>query len=109
MQLAGIPFQTTEWSRIEPTRHDGTTGFALWRTKHHGPLRLRLVEYSPGYSADHWCQKGHILLCLEGELRTELVDGRVYRLTPGMTYEVADGVDAHRSSTIRGAKLFIVD
>jgi quercetin dioxygenase-like cupin family protein len=109
MQMTDIPFQTTEWSRIEPTRHDGITGFALWRTKRHGGLRLRIVEYSPGYSADHWCEKGHILFCLEGELRTELLDGRVFRLTPGMTYEVSDGAEPHRSSTTRGAKLFIVD
>lgn len=109
MQISDVPFQTTDWSAIEPTEHHGTNGVAYWRTKMHGKLRLRMVEYSPGYQADHWCEKGHILLCLEGELSTELADGRVLRLTPGMTYEVADGVDAHRSSTPVGARLFIVD
>lgn len=109
MQLTDIPFQTTAWSTIVPTQRSGTTGFALWRTKQHGSLRLRLVEYSPGYAADHWCEKGHILFCLEGELCTELRDGRVFRLTPGMTYEVADGAEPHRSSTAAGAKLFVVD
>lgn len=109
MQLADIPFQTTEWLAIPPVRHPGTSGYAVWRTKSHGVIRLRMVEYSPGYSADHWCQKGHILFCLEGELRTELSDGRIFQLTPGMSYEVADGAEAHRSSTQFGARLFIVD
>lgn len=109
MQLADIPFQTTDWAGIVPTEHPGTTGVAIWRTKIHGSIRVRMVEYSPGYQANHWCTKGHILLCLEGELRTELADGRILHLTPGMTYEVADGMEPHRSSTSTGAKLFIVD
>lgn len=109
MQLTDIPFQITEWLTMPPTRHPGTTGYALWRTKSHGPIRLRLVEYSAGYSANHWCEKGHLLFCVEGELRTELRDGRVFRLLPGMTYEVADGAEPHRSSTVNGARLFIVD
>jgi len=70
---------------------------------------VRMVEYTPGYSADHWCRKGHILLCLEGELSTELEDGRRFVLKPGMSYQVADQAEAHRSSTTAGAKLFIVD
>ena len=68
-----------------------------------------MVEYSAGYLADHWCKKGHILLCLEGELHTELEDGRQFVMTPGMSYQVADGAEAHRSSTTTGARLFIVD
>ncbi len=109
MQLSNIPFQTTDWSTVPTTEHQGTTGLALWRTKMLGAIRLRLVEYSAGYQADHWCQKGHILFCLEGALRTELEDGRVFHLGPGMSYEVADGAEPHRSSTESGAKLFIVD
>ncbi len=109
MQLDGIPFQTTDWSSLPATTHPGDTGHAVWRTKAHGPLRLRLVEYSAGYAANHWCEKGHILYCLEGELRTELADGRVFQLRAGMSYEVADGMEPHRSSTSLGAKLFIVD
>ena len=70
---------------------------------------MRLVEYSPGYRADHWCVKGHILFCVEGELHTELKDGRTFSLKPGMSYQVADNAEAHRSSTPTGAKLFIVD
>ena len=109
MQMTGIPFGTTDWSALEPTRHHGETGAALWRTCSFGPIRVRMVEYTPGYSADHWCRKGHILLCLEGELHTELEDGRRFTLKPGMSYQVADEAEPHRSSTSTGAKLFIVD
>ena len=109
MQLSDIPFGTTSWSDIERTEHAGSSGHAYWRTQHFGGLRVRMVEYTPGYLADHWCVKGHILLCLEGELRTELEDGRTFMLTPGMSYQVADHAEPHRSSTAVGAKLFIVD
>ncbi|MGQ7244589.1 DHCW motif cupin fold protein [Salinicola sp. V024] len=109
MQLTDIPFGTTDWSTIVPTEHPGEAGKALWRTRHFGALRVRIVEYTPGYLADHWCSKGHILLCLEGELVTELEDGRIFRLAPGQSYQVADQAEAHRSSTEIGAKLFIVD
>lgn len=109
MQMTGIPFGITDWKEIETTEHKGDSGFALWRTRQFGDIRVRQVEYSPGYIADHWCVKGHILLCLEGELVTELEDGRQFTLTPGMSYQVADSAEAHRSSTATGAKLFIVD
>jgi quercetin dioxygenase-like cupin family protein len=109
MQMADIAFGTTDWSTVEATEHRGDTGVATWRTRHFGPIRVRMVEYTPGYLADHWCVKGHVLLCLEGELTTELADGRVFVLKPGMSYQVADNAEPHRSSTQVGAKLFIVD
>ena len=109
MELAGIPFETVDWSTVEPVEHPGVTGAAWWRTRQLNGVRVRLVEYSPGYRADHWCSKGHILLCLEGELHTELADGRRFTLTPGVSYHVADDAEPHRSSTDTGAKLFIVD
>lgn len=109
MQITDLPFQTTNWADIEPTLHPGETGMATWRTQHFGPIRVRMVEYSAGYLADHWCQKGHVLLCLAGELDTELQDGRTFRLTPGVSYQVADQAEPHRSATRTGAKLFIVD
>jgi uncharacterized cupin superfamily protein len=109
MQMANIPFGTTDWSAVERTVHAGETGTATWRTQTFDGIRVRMVEYSPGYLADHWCSKGHILLCLEGELHTELADGRTMILRPGMTYQVADGAEAHRSRTATGARLFIVD
>ena len=109
MRMNDIAFGTTDWSEVEKTEHKGDTGVAFWRTRHFGGIRVRMVEYSPGYSADHWCVKGHILFCLEGELRTALKDGRRFALTPGMSYQVADDAEPHRSSTAIGAKLFIVD
>jgi hypothetical protein len=109
MHMRDIPFGTTDWSAVAPTLHPGETGTATWRTQTFDGIRVRMVEYSPGYLADHWCSKGHILLCLEGELHTELTDGRVFVLTPGVSYQVADGAEAHRSRTVGGARLFIVD
>ncbi|WP_224553211.1 DHCW motif cupin fold protein [Pectobacterium versatile] len=109
MDMKNIPFGTTDWSQIEPTEHPGETGIAYWRTQRFDNIRVRIVEYTPGYLADHWCSKGHILLCLEGELHTELDDGCVFVLKPGMSYQVADNAEAHRSYTETGAKLFVVD
>jgi quercetin dioxygenase-like cupin family protein len=109
MKMQTIPFGTTDWSTIEKTEHPGIGGIALWRTRNFYDIRVRMVEYSPGYRADHWCSKGHILLVLEGELETELADGRKFMLKAGMSYQVADGAEPHRSSTRTGARLFIVD
>ena len=109
MKLQAIPFETTDWAAVPSTQHPGNEGVALWRVQQFGDIRVRMVEYSPGYSADHWCEKGHILLCLSGELRTELADGRVFHLVAGMSYQVSDGAEPHRSSTEIGATLFIVD
>jgi hypothetical protein len=109
VRISGIPFGTTDWSSIEQTEHAGASGVAYWRTQHFGDLRVRMVEYTPGYVADHWCVKGHILLCTEGELQTELADGRKFTLKPGTSYQVADNAEPHRSYTAVGARLFIVD
>ena len=109
MEISNIPFGTTDWNSVEPTEHIGEQGKATWRTKTFGSIRVRIVEYSPGYKANHWCSKGHILLCIEGELQTELKDGRVFILKKGMSYQVADNAEPHRSSTVTGVKLFIVD
>ena len=109
MQIENLPFEVTDWATVTPTEHQGESGLAIWRTNHFGPIRVRMVEYSAGYLADHWCSKGHILLCIEGELHTELKDGRTFTLKPGMSYQVADNAEPHRSSAPRGAKLFIVD
>ena len=109
MDMTGIPFGTSDWSEVESIEHKGETGIAYWRTRQFASIRVRMVEYTPGYLADHWCSKGHILLCLEGELHTELRDGRRFVLKPGMSYQVADNAEAHRSFTPLGAKLFIVD
>jgi quercetin dioxygenase-like cupin family protein len=109
MQITDTPFGITNWSEIERTEHKGDTGVAYWKTQKFGDIRVRMIEYSPGYLADHWCSKGHILFCIEGELFTELEDGRKFILKSGMSYQVADNAEPHRSSTVVGAKLFIVD
>jgi quercetin dioxygenase-like cupin family protein len=109
MNMSGFPFSTTDWTQLAPSEHPGETGVAFWRTRNFGGIRVRMVEYSPGYTADHWCSKGHVILCLEGELETHLADGRRFILTPGQSYQVADGDSPHRSSAKTGAKLFIVD
>jgi hypothetical protein len=110
MKIPTLPFTVTDWASLPATVHPGVTGHALWRTFENEDLRVRLVEYTPGYLADHWCDRGHVLLVLEGELDSELRDGRTFKLTAGMSYQVSNfGDAAHRSSTRTGAKLFIVD
>ena len=113
MKISDIPFVTTDWSSVPAERHAGDVGEATWRVQYFGPegnrIRVRMVEYSPGYVADHWCSKGHIILCLEGEMETTLEDGRVMPLKAGMSYQVADKAEPHRSRAPKGARLFIVD
>lgn len=109
MKITELPFGTTDWNSLAPERKLGERGWADWRTRQFGDIRVRLLEYSAGYRADHWCSKGHILFCVEGELTTELEDGRIFILRPGMSYQVADGAEPHRSFTTSGAKLFVVD
>jgi len=110
MKLPQSPFELTDWSAVAPEEHPGETGVATWRTVMLGEVRIRRVDYSPGYLADHWCDRGHILYVLSGELDTELKDGRRMKMTAGMSYRVSDHGDAaHRSSTAVGAQLFIVD
>jgi quercetin dioxygenase-like cupin family protein len=109
MNIQDVPFGTMDWSTVEPTEHEGVTGKAYWRTLEMGNIRVRMVEYTAGYFADHWCNRGHVLLVLEGELTTELSDGRKFTLKTGMSYHVANDANPHRSHTQTGAKLFIVD
>lgn len=109
MKMTQIPFGVTDWSAVKPERKLGETGWADWRVRQFGEIRVRMLEYSAGYQADHWCEKGHILLCIAGELVTELKDGRRFVMRPGMSYQVGDGAEPHRSFTTTGARLFVVD
>lgn len=104
-----IPFQTIDWSTIPKTEHKGETGMAYWQTVQFEGLRIRIVEYSKGYVADHWCKKGHIVHCLEGDFVSELSNGQQFILTKGMTYVVSDELSSHRSTTVDGVKLLIID
>jgi len=109
MTILDVPFTSIDWSSVPATAHPGDPGVAYWRTLEAGNIRVRMVEYSPGYVADHWCERGHVLLVLEGELVTELMNGESHVLKAGQSYQVSDGVAPHRSRTAGGAKLFIVD
>lgn len=109
MNLENIPFMTTDWTQISKTEHRGDVGMAYWQTLEVGNVRVRMVEYTPGYIADHWCSRGHVILVLDGVLETELADGRKFTLTQGMSYQVASNAEPHKSTTAGGAKLFIVD
>jgi len=107
--MYNIDFQTIDWSKIEPKEYPGETGKAYWQTLQLEGLRLRIVEYSEGYLVDHWCRKGHIVHCLEGEFVSEMEDGGSFVLTRGMTYVVSDHLSSHRSRSKGGAKLLIID
>lgn len=103
-------FVVMDWEAVSEEVRPGVCDSATWRTREGGGLRVRMVEYTAGYVADHWCDWGLVLLVLEGELVTDLRDGRRYVLKRGMSYQVSDLGDAsHRSSSPSGAKLFIVD
>ena len=109
MNEKNIPFQTIDWRNIPKTEHKGETGIAYWQTLQFDGLRIRMVEYSAGYAADHWCRKGHIVHCLEGQVTNEQEDGTRSILTPGMSYVVSDDLSSHRSVTENGVKLMIID
>ncbi|MFB9842808.1 DHCW motif cupin fold protein [Mucilaginibacter ginsenosidivorans] len=107
--MSNIPFQTVDWSAIPKTEHTGETGTSFWQTLQYPGLRVRIVEYSAGYLADHWCQKGHIVHCLDGDFESELQTGETFSLTAGMTYIVSDNLSSHRSVSKNGVKLLIID
>ncbi len=109
MKITALAMSVTDWTQVPPVDHPGDSGVASWRTQTFDEIRVRMVEYSPGYVADHWCSKGHVILCLEGAFDIELADGKRLTLKAGQSYHVGDGEPAHRSSTTLGAKLFIVD
>jgi len=110
MRLPPLPYTSVHWDELPPIEHKGETGTAVWRTLTNGDVRMRVVELSPGYLADHWCDRGHVVYVLEGEVTSELADGRSFVMKPGMGYTVSDfGDAAHRSRTELGARMFIVD
>ena len=109
MNTIHIPFQTIDWANVPKEEFKGETGKAYWQTIQYNGLRIRIVEYTSGYIADHWCKKGHIVHCLEGEFTSELKNDRHFELTEGMTYVVSDEVSNHRSTTRNGVRLLIID
>ena len=107
--MSNIPFTHIDWDKIVRTEHIGETGTSHWQTVQFGGLRVRIVEYSAGYLAGHWCQKGHIVHCLDGELITELQNGEKLLLKKGMTFVVSDDLSSHLAISETGAKLLIID
>ncbi len=110
MNLPAVPFTFTDWSQVEAVEHLGETGTSYWWVYEQGGMRVRVVEYSPGYRADHWCGRGHVLFMLEGELSIELRDGRRITMTPATSFQAGDDEDnPHLAFTETGAKVLIVD
>lgn len=109
MNHPSIPYQAIDWASVPRTEHKGETGTAWWQTLQLPGLRIRIVEYSKGYLADHWCEKGHVVHCLEGEFVNEQQRGGATLMREGMTYVVSDEASSHRSRTENGARLLIVD
>ena len=109
MEIKPFPFQTVDWTGIEAESHAGITGIASWKIFKMGDTKIRMVDYSANYVADHWCNKGHIIYCIAGEMTTKLQDGREFILSAGMSYHVGDNSDAHSSRSANGCTLFIVD
>jgi hypothetical protein len=107
--MSSFDFQTIDWTKIPSTEHPGEKGTSFWNTVQMEGLRIRMVEYSPGYLADHWCQKGHIVHCLEGEFESEMENGERFLLTKNMSYIVSDSLSSHRSYSKNGVKLLIID
>jgi hypothetical protein len=107
--MSNIPFQAINWDNIEKTVHQGETGLAYWQTLQMGGLRIRKVIYSKDYIADHWCKKGHVVHCLEGDFISEMENGEQVQLSKGMTYVVSDDLSSHRSISTNGVELLIID
>ena len=40
MKIDKLPFNTTDWSAIEKTKHAGDTGVAYWQTQKFGEIRV---------------------------------------------------------------------
>ena len=107
--MSNFNFQVIDWNSIDQTEHKGETGLAMWKTVQNDGLRMRIVEYSKGYMADHWCKKGHIVYCLDGDFISELDNGQKFHLSPGMSYIVSDNLSSHRSFSENGVRLLIID
>ena len=109
MNISSFPFSLIDFKTVVPIRYKGETGFADWQTITKNEYRIRLVTYSENYLADHWCNKGHFIFCVEGEMETTLENGTKHLLQKGMRYSVGDNSNAHKSFSKNGCTLFIVD
>ncbi len=110
MKIENVPFVVTTWPDVPPMEHKGETGMSYWKVFEQGNIRVRIVEFEPGFKADHYCPRGHVLLVLEGEVRIRLKDGKEYKLTPSMSFQASDDeANPHYVYSDKGGKVFIVD
>ena len=110
MQLSGWQADVTDWPNAPTSIQQGKSGTATVQTRQVGDIQLRVVSYSPGYTADHWCHKGHIVFVVSGILTIEHEDGQRHDVAAGASYHVADDDGApHRVMSEAGATAFIVD
>lgn len=110
MRIPPTPFTVVRLTRFDRTMEPGETGRSFSRAAETPDMRLRLVEYEAGYLADHWCDRGHVLHVIDGELTVELQDGRSFALQKGDSFVVSDrGDSSHRVRSERGASVFIAD
>jgi quercetin dioxygenase-like cupin family protein len=109
LKIEDVPFSNIRWPEMPLSEQSGAVGYALSQTVETGNVRLRLVTFSPGYEADHWCSKGHVVFVLKGQLSTVLQDGRKFLTLQGESFCVGDNDGQHRAETDRGATVFIVD
>jgi len=110
MKIEGVPFTVTDWASAPAVEHKGETGTSFWRTVEAGNVRVRIVDYSPGFKSDHWCPRGHVLYVIAGEINVRLKDGREFVLTSGMSFQAEDGAsNPHLAWSNPGARVFLVD
>jgi hypothetical protein len=109
MLIPDHPFFTTDWREIESETISGETGIVIQKIKFVGDIRIRMLDYSANYLADHWCTKGHIIQCLEGEIQLVFDNGKESTLMSGMTFAVGDESSSHKTFSKNGCKLFIID
>ncbi len=109
MRIEQVPFTVIEWERVPVTEVPGKSGTAQMRTVIDDTLCVRMVDFTPGYTADHWCAKGHIAFVIAGSLKVVVADGRSFDLGAGSSFHVGDQAGRHRVSSDTGAKVYIVD
>ncbi len=89
---------------------DAAPGLRLKQCSH-GSKRIRLVEFSPAYDDQAWCEVGHTGYVLNGSLTFIYDDGPV-RHSQGDAFRIEDGqADRHRTRVEPGetALVFLVE
>ena len=110
MKISDVPFSVTEWEGVGQTEHKGIKGTSLWKTFEEGNIRARIVEYSPGFVSDHYCERGHVVLVLKGSLLLTMKKGDRFIIEEGCSFQLSDDASKpHSVSSEHGAKVFIVD